>query len=410
MKKEYVKRDDYELYSFPMPFLLKSSRRKNYIAKKLEQLHPCFSDDCCYDTKYSLKKGKLMAAVAVMDKVKLAEYKSGGKKHIPLKFGDENKLRFFNSDKILNIFLAVFISLLAGIFFVSHTIHSGGKIQSARHKENKSLPSVMETDRNADVSKLQVHQSLLLAYNTLDNFLQRTRAEGGKIKNCSLIFLEDKNAEETYKMSFSMSECFPQAFFDIKEDKNGGQKIFSPVTYSASKPEFSASLYGKSQNVIMLKQELSKSQIDDIRLSIWSCNGVLLTDFSDEGTVEFLFPNSSAEKLLEGLKFACDEHSIFPAVIEIEGGKVNSRMKIIFAEKIDEKDCNPLALINKHSSVFLPRDLSKEKASKIPAQAKKSYVMEKLEKREAFGRITQKDGSVLVFYKNNNGKITGERQ
>ncbi|MCR5318764.1 MAG: hypothetical protein K6E22_11110 [Treponema sp.] len=410
MKKEYVKRDDYELYSFPMPFLLKRSRRKNYIEKKLEQLHPCFSDNCCYDAKYRLKKGKLMAAVAVMDKVKLAEYKSGDKKHTPLKFGDENKLKFFNSDKILNIFLAVIVSLLAGIFFVSHTIHSKEKLQAARNKENKSPSSAMTAEGNADDSKLQIHQNILLAYNTLDNFLQRTRTESGKIKSCSLIFLEDKNTEEAYKMNFCMSECFPQAFFDNEENKDGGQKIFSPVTYFASKPEFSASLYSKSQNVIRLKQKLSKNQIDDIRLSIWSCNGVLLTDFSDEGTVEFLFPNSSAEKLLEGLKLACDEHSIFPAAIEIEGGKVNSRMKIIFAEKIDEKDHNPLTLINRNSNVFLPKNSPRETASKVPVLTKKSYGRENSEKREDFGRIIQKDGSVLVFYKNKNGKITGERK
>ena len=410
MKKESVKKDDYELYSFPMPFLLKKSRRKNYIAKKLEQLHPCFSDNCCYDAKYRLKKGKLIAAVAVMDKVKLAEYKTGGKRHLPLKFGEENKLEFFNSEKMLNISLALAIVFLATILSVSYAIHSKTKAQAA--KATKVSSSTVAAKTEAESFDRAIQQNIVQAYKTLDDFLQSTRKSGGTIKNCSLIFLEDQNNEQAYKMNFSMKECFPQDFPTAEENAKESQRIFSAVTYSNSKPEFSASLYGKAKSVIKLKKELSKSQIDDIRLSIWSCNGILLTDFSDEGIVEFLFQNKSADKILEKLKNVCQEHSIFPAAIEIEPGKFNTKMKIIFAEKIRAENFNPLELLKDYTAVFVEKDLPKAKPLQTKAANPKATMTakENLSKDESFGRIIQKDGSVLVFYKNNQGKIRGEKQ
>lgn len=400
MKKESVKKDDYELYSFPMPFLLKRSRRKNYIAKKLEQLHPCFSDNCCYDAKYRLKKGKLFAAVAVMDKVKLAEYKTGSKRHVPLKFGEKNKLEFFNSEKMLNISLVLAIVFLAAILSISYALHSKAKAQAG--KSEKASSSTVATKTEAENFDKAIQQNIVQAYQTLDDFLQNTKKSGGRIKNCSLIFLQDQNDEQAYKMNFSMKECFPQDFLKAEEDGQKNQRIFSAVTYSNSKPEFSASLCGKAKSVIKLKQELSKSQIDDIRLSIWSCNGILLTDFSDEGIVEFLFQNKSTEKILEKLKTVCKEHSIFPAAIEIEPGKFNTKMKIIFAEKINAEGFNPLELLKDYSTVFTEKVLPKAKRS-IPAK-------QNLSKDESFGKIIQKDGSVLVFYKNNQGKIIGEKQ
>ncbi|MBP5695110.1 MAG: hypothetical protein J6X11_00510 [Treponema sp.] len=402
MKKEYVKKDDYELYSFPMPFLLKRSRRKNYIAKKLEQLHPCFSDNCCYDAKYRLKKGKLMASVAVMDKVKLAEYRSGGRKHIPLKFGDGNRLEFFNSEKILNISLTFAIAALAGILLASHAIHTKTKSNTERQQQARQAV-IAETEENTAFDKA-IHHNIEQSYMVLDDFLQSARKTGGSIQNCSLIFLQDQNADQAYKMTFSMKECFPQDFLANSEDTPDRQSIFSAVSYANSKPEFSASLYGKASKVIKLKQNLSKSQIDDIRLSIWNCNGILLTDFSDEGIVEFLIQNTSIKKLLENLKNICNEHSIFPAAVEIEAEKFNSRMKIIFAEEIKVEDCNPLALINKYSDVFLEKDLPKAKAPR------KKALTQNHQSKECFGKIRQKDGSVLVFYKNSQGKITGEKE
>ncbi|MBO4385869.1 MAG: hypothetical protein J5817_02505, partial [Treponema sp.] len=386
--------------------------RKNYIAKKLEQLHPCFSDNCCYDAKYRLKKGKLIAAVAVMDKVKLAEYKTGDKKHLPLKFGEENKLEFFNSEKLLNISLALAIAFLAALLSISYALHSKAKNQAQVKKNANSSTSTLAAKKEAEDFDKAIQQNIVQAYKTLDDFLQSTQKSGGRIKNCSLIFLEDQSNEQAYKMNFSMKECFPQDFPKEEEEDQQNQRIFSAVTYSNSKPEFSASLYGKAKNVIKLKQELSKSQIDDIRLSIWSCNGILLTDFSDEGIVEFSFQNKSAEKILENLKNVCKEHSIFPAAIEIEPGKFNTRMKIIFAEKINAENFNPLALLKDYSIVFSENYLQKAKPMQTKNSAARNVVATKENpaKDESFGKIIQKDGSVLVFYKNSQGKIRGEKQ
>jgi hypothetical protein len=78
MKKKdcVVRKNDYERYSFVVPFgCLFGRKRDKYIFKELEKLHPCFSDDCCFDSKIVFKKRNFFANVLVMDKLKFSEYK-----------------------------------------------------------------------------------------------------------------------------------------------------------------------------------------------------------------------------------------------------------------------------------------------------------------------------------------------
>ena len=406
MKKQNVKKDDYELYSFPMPFLLKRSRRKNYITKKLEQLHPCFSDNCCYDAKYKLQKGKLIAAVAVMDKLKLAEYRTGKQKHSSLKFGEVNKLEFFNNEKLLNISLALGIALLTGILFISYILHTkkNSKIQTQKVTVSKEIKQV-------DAEGL-IQENIAQAYNSLEDFLKTTKEVGGSIKNCSLFFLQNQNTDESYKMHLSMSNCFPQDFLKETENVKSKRMFCSAVTYTNSTPEFSATLEGKATKGLQFEYQLSKPQINDIRLCVWNCNGILITDFSDEGTVEFLSPNISLPKLLKNLENVCTKHSIFPSAIEIEGGAVNTNIKIIFAKKILSKKYNPLVLLERYNDILFKQTLPKKNAqkNKVVIQKNNASTNSFKEERESFGKIIQKDGSILVFYKNGQGKIIGEKK
>ena len=73
---------------------------------------------------------------------------------------------------------------------------------------------------------------------------------------------------------------------------------------------------------------------------------------------------------------------------------------------------NPLELLKDYTAVFVEKDLPKAKPLQTKAANPKATMTakENLSKDESFGRIIQKDGSVLVFYKNNQGKIRGEKQ
>ena len=73
--------EDYDFYTIPVPVKAVLNRnKKHYISSQLEKLHPCFSDDCSFDTHLHLKKTGIKADVVVMQKLKLAEYKSKNKR------------------------------------------------------------------------------------------------------------------------------------------------------------------------------------------------------------------------------------------------------------------------------------------------------------------------------------------
>ena len=69
--------DFYDYYSIPFPVKSVGRIQKNkYLCSQLEKLHPCFSDDCCFDSRLKLSVHGLQADVVVMQKFRLAEYKS----------------------------------------------------------------------------------------------------------------------------------------------------------------------------------------------------------------------------------------------------------------------------------------------------------------------------------------------
>ena len=79
--KTNCSKDDYDFYTIPFPVKVIFNRQKNrYISSQLEKLHPCFSDDCSYDSHLRLKKSGLIADVVVMQKFKVAEYKANKRK------------------------------------------------------------------------------------------------------------------------------------------------------------------------------------------------------------------------------------------------------------------------------------------------------------------------------------------
>ena len=110
MKKVMVSVADYEIYRFLMPWKFVFSREKAFILSELEKMHPRFSGSCCYDTKYVLKKRQVMAEVVVMEKARLARYKTAGGEL----FLESEKKRsvFSNRARIVRILSIILIKIV----------------------------------------------------------------------------------------------------------------------------------------------------------------------------------------------------------------------------------------------------------------------------------------------------------
>ena len=75
MKNNVVRKNDYELYLMNIPWTLLGKKRKQYIRRELEKVHPCFGEQYSFDSKTCIRKGKIQTLIAVMDKVKILEYR-----------------------------------------------------------------------------------------------------------------------------------------------------------------------------------------------------------------------------------------------------------------------------------------------------------------------------------------------
>ena len=81
-KNNVIKKKDFEKYSILLPFVAAYGKhRKQYLCAELEKVHPCFSDEFCFDSsvKKITRKG-FSTDVFVMNKATLAEYEQ--KRHL----------------------------------------------------------------------------------------------------------------------------------------------------------------------------------------------------------------------------------------------------------------------------------------------------------------------------------------
>ncbi|MCF0126509.1 MAG: hypothetical protein HUJ68_12300, partial [Clostridia bacterium] len=110
-------KNDYERYVFPISLVNTVGRKKNrYITSELEQRHPCFSDNFCFDDLLKISKKGLVSDVIVIDKSKLAEYRRKTKWWISFFRTEDTGRICFVSEKTKMIFIILFLVLVSSAF------------------------------------------------------------------------------------------------------------------------------------------------------------------------------------------------------------------------------------------------------------------------------------------------------
>ncbi|MBQ8211689.1 MAG: hypothetical protein IJZ27_04070, partial [Treponema sp.] len=185
-----VKKSDYENYSINLPFnFLLGKRRKKFIFKELEKLHPCFSDEYCFDSKILYKNWKFFADVLVMNKMKLASYRFDNPK-VKLHTEENEKRIIFNKHNYLClIFLLVFICC----FWIAIIYVLNGK--------------KAQTRSFSDIQKdfVEVEQNLAEVGDVCNKLFETVKKTKGVIKNFSW---ENKNSFEN--LILSVDEVFAE--------------------------------------------------------------------------------------------------------------------------------------------------------------------------------------------------------
>ena len=226
--KATVKKSDYEIYTFNIPLGLRGKKRNAFITRELEKNHPCFSQQCCFDSRLKLHKGKLQSVVAVMDKIKLLEYRGKSKSGIALegvknyKFFDENK-RYF----VLGLATLLIPFLVLPYFFINESKPKQNPVQKDFQIFDEDL---IQNDLQAEIS----------SYDFLEKMFLKIADENGFITSFS--YTKESSPLDNFglKVSLDVKKIYPENLDFIMPDASEKvDKHFSPVSYKNQMPSFS---------------------------------------------------------------------------------------------------------------------------------------------------------------------------
>lgn len=363
---------DYDFYTIPLPVkLLFGRKRKSFIYSQMEKLHPCFSNDYSFDSHLHLEKSGLKAQVVVMPKYKIAEYKAGNKK---LFFKECKGYQFFSENKknkwmLPLIMILILIITLAGI---------------KRKASQKEILIPQE-----ECLDLPVSTRIEEDYRIID-FLLFLQKEGAEVN-----FLNWSYDGYTEKFSMLLTALYPETVQTFSQDLE-----LSPVSFKDSLPQMTVSL-----NKQLLQSADSSCEYNlfknDFRKMLIQNNVTLVEESVKPYGVKLSISQNQPASYKEIFIFL-QKNQISLSQIIINSSEIFLNIDLTFAPyKLQSQENLFEALSDKRIFVsrqkkYLPQKNSEEKERKGP---------EPQIKGNKLGQIIRTDGSVLSFYKDENGKI-----
>ncbi len=381
--------DDYDFYTIPLPFEVLIKRQENlYFSSQLEKLHPCFSDDCSYDWHLKIQKNKLLANVLVMQKYKVARYKAN-KKALYIK--EDKSGQFFLSKKQRETRLLAGIFLAAGLLLSSIFLSTFFSRQKGE-TELRQTTSVLqeETPNPAFPPKY-----------TTPEILNYIAAHNGRLS--SLLWSYDSYTENA---GFKLHALYP-------EDLQPFEKALklSPMTFEDSLPLITVSLSSKLLQPQAATAELQPKENENykaqIRQLLLDNNFILIEESLSPYGLKLSLPleQSSGPNALEELTnfFEYLAQRDFPiSKIQLSSAARTFNIEIIFSQVplLSQQDLYKSLLAN--LNIFMPEAAAPPGTSQKSPQKPAPKPAQKLSK---VGQIIKEDGSIDIYYKDENGKI-----
>ena len=261
-KTNVIKKKDFEKYRIVLPFFSSAGkRRKSFLCAELEKIHPCFSDEFCFDSsvqKFS-RKG-FSTDVFVMNKSTLAEYEQKRRFSGSGFFVEDGKKfrRFFVSGKMKGLSAGVIISLficLCGLFCGALCGRTNGMIRmndEGQRNTNEALLFPTKSDEyEAELRGLVTEADLTFLWK---DFLEAVNGSEGKIE-----FIEWSMDGFTENLSASVKGLFPENLSILnkwrKNNKNASVVYEEDIPYM--KLEYSKRI------VKVMKDEASAEKSDE---------------------------------------------------------------------------------------------------------------------------------------------------
>ena len=428
-----IKKRDFEKYEIIIPFSsILGKRKKQYLCSELEKLHPCFSDEYAYDSSFKkiCRKG-LTSDVYVMSKYKLAEYEgkrrfsgSGffietGMDKKPVRFNRvfvDKKFRWIMGLALWCLLVGLTGAVSGSLAGTRYYRSSGGdntwKTQGKELTDNK-VEAVEDGDR--DLKEISLVESLLLIVD----------ASGGKISD-----FEWRIDGYSEKVNVSLTGVFPEKLKDLSGQIIPGNNR-EAVFYRKGVPEISVS-YNRKLPIISisgsaLQNVHTPEYADDsllyktLREKIIESGGELLEEKYSPYQIEFIYREQTDEafgtvfraisEILERGGLAVSSINIKPLGKLYASGTGTEEFRILLSADKLPFSVFDLQLLSEKFELFSGRkkSVSSPPVEKHFAVARQTEnVIEKSDKNEVFlklGEIRKPDKSIVIFYKNAEGKI-----
>jgi hypothetical protein len=408
-----LKNFDYEKYQLVLPYrFLFGRKRKRFIYSELEKMHPCFSDEFCFDSDIcKVSKKGFVSDVMVIHKNTLAEYETKryesavGINRITGSgfFIDSCKRRrFFVNEKFKRmivtlcfVFLMIFISLvLAGV----------KKVAGISKKENVQAFTFVE-EQNVQTSD-DVEQNVAIVFRPGEKFFDSISAAGG-----SVLSFRWEMANGSEVLEAKIKGVFPEQFEGMKMSAVSYENEQPVILVTDIRPAPVNSLYQRSEGEVAgsFDSEFYKS----VR-QVLSKNGAVL---KEERLTPYLIRFSCNEKVLKTLLngvagcFADFCGEVCSIYIQAAGGSRSVTGAGDFEISIGGEEAAlergiELAVVAENAEFF--GEIKKSQLSVSQSRKQNSPVKnDGLEKSEGqkIGEIKTAEGSVIVFYKTSDGKI-----
>jgi len=376
MKKSVlIRKTDYDSYGIPVPFgVLRKRQMKSFLRNELEKQHPCFSNRCCVDVKYSVKGKRIFADVVVMEKLGLAEYR----KRFP---GQSFVLEGNTRRKVFE--KKVYLKCLAAVVLLGLCVLliPGGKSE---------VSTVVKT--TAPVASVMAPGKLL------GTVLSGVQKAGGKVRT-----LKWKDC----KCSFQLVNCYP-------ENVVSGQ--YCSVSYADGKPEFElvmkSSMPEKRRTVLNDAQICAGDFLKSLRTEITDNGGLIQSENFREkgGEIGFKCKRNFLGKLISILADGSEKNGWGQTMFEIDCSGEWTLIKAGFSAGISlsevKENGNPLGTVALFSDVFEEKPVKEKQNMKVISR--KNNTVLSVPQREKIGEIRTDNGTVRIFYRDKDGRTVYE--
>ncbi|MBQ0051616.1 MAG: hypothetical protein KBT11_06065 [Treponema sp.] len=396
MRKAVVNNDDYDFYSIKLPLRMAFNRRlKKVVLKEVEKRHPKLSLSTKLDSHFSVSGGMLKADVAVMENAKLAGYKRLFPKHkLYLEnTGSQDKRAFFSEKNWKSLVLySILISVFLFFSFklVQEVILQQKKIEM---KESMYLGKVDSEEKT---------ENLLSPDEVVSSVYSSVSKNGGRISAFSW-----KNGF----CNFSINGCGTDNIL---------QAQYCVVSYKNNRPFFSLSIPVKAEEYVSEKKSQktgTATALSHMRGMLFELGADIHSEKTSDDAVELCF-SISQELFYTALKCIgteADQADWVETVFTVEKNGGKNKVEIVFSREYENSEnemssnCfRPALLTASYAWLFKDEELKLVPAAKKAST--KGFILPRKENNrgQKLGEIRKADGSLIIYYRNEGGKLAYE--